>query len=92
MLQYAEFLRLAINKDRYRDLMPSLADLLSPEKYGLEPEVAFVLYRPVLSRVPFPDPPDPLDEEDGEIPDGPDAEAAPMEVEKGASRTHSDIS
>ena len=84
MLQYAEFLRLAINKDTYRDLIPSLGDLLSPDKYALEPEVAFLLYRPVLSRVPFPDPPDPKDEEDGEIPDGPSGGETPMEVERGS--------
>lgn len=83
MLQYAEFLRLALNKDTYRDLIPSLGDLLSPDKYGLEPEVAFLLYRPILSRVPFPDPPDPKDEEDGEIPDGPSGGETPMEVERG---------
>lgn len=80
MLQYAEFLRLAIDKDQYRNMMPSLGDLLSPDKYALEPEVAFLLYRPILSRVPFPDPPASKESEDGEIPDGGEA---PMEVERG---------
>ena len=79
-LQYAEFLRLAIDKSAYRELMPPLSDLLDPAKYGMEPEVAFLLYRPILSRVPFPPPPAAKDEEDGEIPEG---EEAPMEVEHG---------
>lgn len=64
--------------------MPSLADLLDPNKYGLEPEVAFLLYRPVLSRVPFPAPPSAKDEEDGEIPEG---DQVPMEVEQGETRS-----
>lgn len=64
----------------YRDLMPSLSDLLNPDKYALEPEVAFLLYRPILARVPFPDPPASKESEDGEIPDGAEA---PMEVEQG---------
>ena len=80
VLQYAEFLRLAIDKEQYRDMIPSLRDLLSPDKYDLEPEVAFLLYRPILSRVPFPDPPASKESEDGEIPDG---KEAPMEVEQG---------
>ncbi len=80
VMQYADFLRLALDKVTYRDLLPPLADLLDPEKYGLEPEVAFLLYRPVLSRVPFPAPPSAKDEEDGEIPEG---DQAPMEVEQG---------
>ncbi len=83
-MQYADFLRLALDKVTYRDLLPPLADLLDPEKYGLEPEVAFLLYRPVLSRVPFPAPPSAKDEEDGEIPEG---DQAPMEVEQGADTT-----
>ena len=87
VLQYAEFLRLAITKDKYRDLMPSLGDLLSPDKYGLDPEVAFLLYRPVVARVPFPDPPASKDEEDGEIPDNGEA---PMEVEQGESSVAND--
>ncbi len=84
MMQYADFLRLALDKVTYRDLMPPLADLLDPEKYGLEPAVAFLLYRPVLSRVPFPAPPSPKDEEDGEIPEG---DQVPMEVEQGETTT-----
>lgn len=80
VLQYAEFLRLAIDKEQYRDMMPSLRDLLRPDKYDLEPEVAFLLYRPILSRVPFPNPPASKESEDGEIPDGGEA---PMEVEQG---------
>ena len=80
VLQYAEFLRLAIDQEQYLDLVPSLGDLLSPEKYALEPEVAFLLYRPILSRVPFPKPPASKESEDGEIPDGGEA---PMEVEEG---------
>ena len=83
-MQYADFLRLALDKVTYRDLMPPLADLLDPEKYGLEPAVAFLLYRPVLSRVPFPAPPSTKDEEDGEIPEG---DQAPMEVEQGETAT-----
>lgn len=79
-MQYADFLRLALDKVTYRDLLPPLADLLDPEKYGLEPEVAFLLYRPILSRVPFPAPPSAKDEEDGEIPEG---DQAPMEIEQG---------
>ncbi|KAL0019528.1 hypothetical protein WJX77_005771 [Trebouxia sp. C0004] len=82
LVQYADFLRLALDKVTYRELMPPLADLLDPEKYGLEPEVAFLLYRPVLSRVPFPAPPSAKDEEDGEIPEG---DQAPMEVEQETS-------
>ncbi|DBB02120.1 TPA: hypothetical protein ACH3X3_011159 [Trebouxia sp. C0006] len=82
LVQYADFLRLALDKVTYRDLMPLLADLLDPEKYGLEPAVAFLLYRPVLSRVPFPAPPSPKDEEDGEIPEG---DQVPMEVEQETS-------
>lgn len=73
---------MAIDKDQYRNMMPSLRDLLSPDKYALEPEVAFLLYRPILSRVPFPDPPASKESEDGEIPDGGEA---PMEVERGGS-------
>lgn len=84
MMQYADFLRLAFDKVTYRDLLPPLADLLDPEKYGLEPEVAFLLYRPVLSRVPFPAPPSAKDEEDGEIPEG---DQVPMEVEQGETTT-----
>lgn len=80
VLQYAEFLRLAIDKDQYRDMMPSLGDLLRPDKYALEPEVAFLLYRPILSRVPFPKPPASKESEDGEIPDGGEVL---MEVEQG---------
>ena len=79
-MQYADFLRLAFDKVTYREMLPPLADLLDPEKYGLEPEVAFLLYRPVLSRVPFPAPPSAKDEEDGEIPEG---DQVPMEVEQG---------
>ncbi|KAA6416485.1 MAG: hypothetical protein FRX49_13545, partial [Trebouxia sp. A1-2] len=79
---YADFLRLALDKVTYRDLLPPLADLLDPEKYGLEPEVAFLLYRPILSRVPFPAPPSAKDEEDGEIPEG---DQAPMEIEQETS-------
>ena len=82
-VQYAEFLRSALVKHKYKELMPSLSDLLDPDKYGLEPEVAFLLYRPILSRVPFPDTPSQRNPppEDGEIPDG---QEAPMEVEQGA--------
>lgn len=80
LLQYADFLKFAIDKSKYQQMMPPLASLLSPDKFGLEPEIAFLLYRPVLSRVPFPKPPTPKDEEDGEIPDG--MEVAPMEVEE----------
>ncbi len=83
-MQYADFLRLALDKSTYRDLMPPLADLLDPEKYGLEPAVAFLLYRPVLSRLPFPAPPSAKDEEDGEIPEG---DQVPMEVEQGETLT-----
>ncbi|DBA74789.1 TPA: hypothetical protein ACH3X2_009311 [Trebouxia sp. C0005] len=82
LVQYADFLRLALDKVTYRDLLPPLADLLDPEKYGLEPEVAFLLYRPILSRVPFPAPPSAKDEEDGEIPEG---DQAPMEIEQETS-------
>ncbi len=83
-MQYADFLRLALDKVTYRDLMPPLAHLLDPDKYGLEPAVAFLLYRPVLSRVPFPAPPSAKDEEDGEIPEG---DQVPMEVEQGETTT-----
>ena len=85
MLQYADFLRSALVKHKYKELMPSLSDLLDPEKFGLEPEVAFLLYRPILARVPFPDTPSQRNPppEDGEIPEG---EEVAMEVEQGKSQ------
>lgn len=83
LLQYADFLRIALVKHKYKELMPSLTDLLDPDKFGLDPEVAFLLYRPILSRVPFPETPSQRNPppEDGEIPEG---EEIAMEVEQGA--------
>lgn len=82
ILQYADFLRSALVKHKYKELMPSLSDLLDPTKFGLEPEVAYLLYRPILSRVPFPENPSLRNPppEDGEIPEG---EEVMMQVEKG---------
>ncbi|KAL8142098.1 hypothetical protein V2J09_015130 [Rumex salicifolius] len=47
LLQYVEFLCSAVNPaTAYAQLIPSLDDLV--QKYHLEPEVAFLIYRPVL--------------------------------------------
>ncbi|TVU36042.1 hypothetical protein EJB05_17953 [Eragrostis curvula] len=46
LLQYVEFLSSAITPTSYAQLMPPLQDLV--HKYHIEPEVAFLIYRPVM--------------------------------------------
>ena len=79
MVQYIEFLRGTLHKDTYADKVPTIGDLLDPDRLGLEPEYAWHLYRPVASRVPMPEPPNkPAQPEDGEIAM---AEQAPIQGE-----------
>ncbi|KAL6613932.1 hypothetical protein ACP70R_036202 [Stipagrostis hirtigluma subsp. patula] len=46
LLQYVEFLSSAVTPATYAQLIPSLEDLV--HKYHIEPEVAFLIYRPVM--------------------------------------------
>ncbi|KAJ7559201.1 hypothetical protein O6H91_04G074300 [Diphasiastrum complanatum] len=47
LLQYVEFLMIAVSPvTAYAQLLPSLEDLIM--KYHIEPEVAFLIYRPVM--------------------------------------------
>ncbi|XP_062207878.1 THO complex subunit 2-like isoform X2 [Phragmites australis] len=46
LLQYVEFLSSAITPTTYAQLIPPLQDLV--HKYHIEPEVAFLIYRPVM--------------------------------------------
>lgn len=47
LLQYVEFLKLHLNREQYAEKFPSVKDLCS--KFGLDPEVAFHIKRPVLA-------------------------------------------
>ncbi|VAH83532.1 unnamed protein product [Triticum turgidum subsp. durum] len=46
LLQYAEFLSSAVTPSTYVQLVPPLEDLVY--KYHIEPDVAFLIYRPVM--------------------------------------------
>ncbi|KAG0540719.1 hypothetical protein BDA96_03G433200 [Sorghum bicolor] len=46
LLQYVEFLSSAVTPTAYAQLIPPLQDLV--HKYHIEPEVAFLIYRPVM--------------------------------------------
>ncbi|KAG8078866.1 hypothetical protein GUJ93_ZPchr0007g6205 [Zizania palustris] len=46
LLQYVEFLSSAVTPTTYIQLIPSLEDLI--HKYHIEPDVAFLIYRPVM--------------------------------------------
>ncbi|GJM92086.1 hypothetical protein PR202_ga08514 [Eleusine coracana subsp. coracana] len=46
LLQYVEFLSSTITPNSYAQLIPTLQDLV--HKYHIEPEVAFLIYRPVM--------------------------------------------
>ncbi|KAL6839975.1 hypothetical protein ACP4OV_029785 [Aristida adscensionis] len=46
LLQYVEFLSSAVTPATYAQLIPPLGDLV--HKYHIEPEVAFLIYRPVM--------------------------------------------
>ncbi|KAJ1286808.1 hypothetical protein BS78_03G380500 [Paspalum vaginatum] len=46
LLQYVEFLSSAVASTAYAQLIPPLQDLV--HKYHIEPEVAFLIYRPVM--------------------------------------------
>ncbi|CAA6659375.1 unnamed protein product [Spirodela intermedia] len=46
LLQYVDFLSGAVTPGAYAQMIPSLSDLV--HKYHLDPEVAFLIYRPVM--------------------------------------------
>ena len=76
-----EFLRVSLSPSQYRAMLPPLGDLLG--LYKVDPEIAFALYRPVLSHVtpPLLAPPP----EEGEIAATPTPAPAPGECTSPAS-------
>ncbi|KAG1660029.1 hypothetical protein FOA52_010014 [Chlamydomonas sp. UWO 241] len=69
--QYIRFLQNALPEDEYARLLPPID--VQRREYGLDPEVVFTLYRPLLRRLLFLTCPLP---EDGELEEGEDAAAA----------------